>query len=698
MTANNASPSSRFSRDRADDLPKPTMTASQCDEGQPTAHGRTASIIQDVSHDHVSNPPTNTKIDPAMFELLTARVVEEATRRMAAQRTPPFSASGASSPHSSQSQATPLTLEQGDSVFGINATSPPRPPSDVDSHFSQHSGTSGRRSDDIWSMEDAELPATRSGSERTTRPAAGLSRSNLPQEDDARVEEDIRSSSRPGRKDSKLGADAASDGLSRGVHKTEAPGPEETALERAWGPLFCDGEPTPRLSSFLRGLALHLIDDYEPKRSLVVTPAKMQRFYSETRIDAEIYPWDTIFGRLPAKSLSRMYSRLACPYHLVQEGDQDHPTIPSLTPRGFEIFMTCLIQAQPDAEFDRLAKAVMHMPISSADNMAERFPKELSRRLFPATPQLASQQRLVASLDHEPDILDQLKGLVSMPPPPPPMPQRDASLYPERQRQPYSRTPRQTGALSDDDFDLPYVPLERQRLPYTGREGSGRVFGEDPPLPAQPYGAEASNRRSTGTGARVPTNSMHGTSSGSSEPINIPPRTQPRPPAGSPPSVHGRQPRLSRHRSSPPPRSAFGRSDSSIPAMPEQQFGSRLHPAQSSPEQNSTGMGSFEKGGSRGFRGESFSTRNAPAFSAYNYHPGSMGGPVGDPLPSSSYEARRAWQPPPPETARMRDRRRNTINSQASGQGGGPDWHGSSSPAGSFFPPSMTSSGSAPQH
>lgn len=35
---------------------------------------------------------------------------------------------------------------------------------------------------------------------------------------------------------------------------------EETAIEKTWRPLFdADGQPTPRLSQFLRGLALHLV-------------------------------------------------------------------------------------------------------------------------------------------------------------------------------------------------------------------------------------------------------------------------------------------------------------------------------------------------------------------------------------------------------------------------------------------------------
>lgn len=65
-----------------------------------------------------------------------------------------------------------------------------------------------------------------------------------------------------------------------------------TILEKIWQPLFdADGMPTSRLSQFLRGLAVHIIEDFEPASSLVVTPPKMQQFYNETAVPGEIYPW-----------------------------------------------------------------------------------------------------------------------------------------------------------------------------------------------------------------------------------------------------------------------------------------------------------------------------------------------------------------------------------------------------------------------
>jgi hypothetical protein len=92
----------------------------------------------------------------------------------------------------------------------------------------------------------------------------------------------------------------------------------------------------------------------------------------------------------------------------VQTQLHEVPNVPGLTPAGFETFMTCLIQAHPDLEFERLAKAVMNMPISNADYKSERFPKELSRRLLPLQSNPIAEQCIVASMAVP--ILNELKG------------------------------------------------------------------------------------------------------------------------------------------------------------------------------------------------------------------------------------------------------------------------------------------------
>lgn len=78
-----------------------------------------------------------------------------------------------------------------------------------------------------------------------------------------------------------------------------------------------------------------------------------------------------------------MYRDLECQHHLVQEASNARPHIPGLTPVGFEKWVTLLIQAYPEEEFERLQKAVREMPIDNPDNKKERFPKEISPRLFP---------------------------------------------------------------------------------------------------------------------------------------------------------------------------------------------------------------------------------------------------------------------------------------------------------------------------
>jgi hypothetical protein len=45
--------------------------------------------------------------------------------------------------------------------------------------------------------------------------------------------------------------------------------------------------------------------------------------------------------------------------------------------------MAAFIQASPTAEFERLASTVQNWPVSNADERKERWPKELSRRMFP---------------------------------------------------------------------------------------------------------------------------------------------------------------------------------------------------------------------------------------------------------------------------------------------------------------------------
>ncbi|KAH7075895.1 hypothetical protein BKA63DRAFT_310327 [Paraphoma chrysanthemicola] len=251
-----------------------------------------------------------------------------------------------------------------------------------------------------------------------------------------------------------------------------------TPIEKMWQRLFDqDGQPLPRLGEFLRGLALHLVEDYEPKRSLVITPAKMLKFYEEVKLHDEIYPWQTIFGKLSYSALSKVYRDMRCQHHLIQEHPAEQPYIPALTPDGFQEWMTAMIQAYPDVEYERLAKAVLDMPISNADDRKERFPKELPRRMFPQVENLQAQQRCAAALSAEG--VGPLRKAPTFPPPPPKSQPTGAGPNFERERSPYASQPEARSFASEDELDTSSVPIERQRKPYAATPGGGKLYEDD---------------------------------------------------------------------------------------------------------------------------------------------------------------------------------------------------------------------------
>lgn len=467
---------------------------------------------------------------------------------------------------------------------------------------------------------------------------------------------------------------------------------EATTLEKIWQPLFDNGNPTMRLGQFLRGLAIHLIDDYEPKGSHVVTPPKMLRFFDETKLAAEHYPWQTIFGgKMNNASLATMYRKLLCQQHFVQNSYHEVPSIPALTPAGFEAFMTCLILAHPDTEFERLSRAVMNMPISNADNLAERFPKELSRRLLPVDANVAAEQRLISSLVHEPQVYSSLKGASNMPPPPPSAPPQQNS-FTERERKPYSHTTSHSNALDDDDLAPPSNPIERERKPYVAREGTGKVYAsDDGRTSATQYRAESRPGRTNSAMPPQGTPDINGT--GQSVPMNIPPRNKTphrMSASGGQPNMSGSYNRAGRR--TPPPRNPYARSEPlDVSGMPSQEYASNLHPR----EARAPYPGDFDDDPLRRYpsrppqrersitqddehpRGYNFPNRGAP-ISTNGYDYGSGGPPVG------SYPARR-----PGMSGGSDDRRRSMYGAPPTmgGGDGGTDGYGSFSGANGGWPP-----------
>lgn len=262
------------------------------------------------------------------------------------------------------------------------------------------------------------------------------------------------------------------------------------------------------------------IEDYEPRYSLVITPNKMAKYYEDVKLAHELYPWKLVFDD-EHTSISRMYRDLACQHHLVQEQDDERPDIPGLTPVGFEKWVTLLIRAHPETEFERLQKAVLEMPISNPDDKKERFPKEISRRLFPNQEDLKIRHRIEHSIaEHAAIDLPRQPSHDSLPShaqtrlharqPSPPQKNSTASENPyipqshrpsvsfaepatsstagstylpphiERERKPYSNQP--TDPVIDD-VNAPISPpsnnIERERKPYSAQPGGGKTYEEE---------------------------------------------------------------------------------------------------------------------------------------------------------------------------------------------------------------------------
>lgn len=210
-------------------------------------------------------------------------------------------------------------------------------------------------------------------------------------------------------------------------------------------------------------------------------------------------------------SISRMYRDLGCQHHLVQERNDERPDIPGLTPVGFEKWVTLLIQAHPEEEFERLQKAVLEMPICNPDDKKERFPKELSRRLFPGQEDRRTREKMEDAISEHAAVDIPRRASRGAPPrhdsPPrhknnvseqnnvpqshrssvsfdlPTTDSAPASTYaPERERKPYFNIPIES-AIDDTTAPMPPPPsnpIERERKPYSAQPGQGKQFEDEP--------------------------------------------------------------------------------------------------------------------------------------------------------------------------------------------------------------------------
>ena len=255
-----------------------------------------------------------------------------------------------------------------------------------------------------------------------------------------------------------------------------------------------------------------------------------------------------------------MYRDLACQHHLVQDKYDERPDIPGLTPVGFERWVTLLIQAHPDEEFERLQKAVLEMPISNPDDKKERFPKEISRRLFPGHSDNEVRDRIEDSIAEHAAVevprrinREQSKSQqnsttprssVSEPPPYVPQNHRPSVSFDvpssnnnststfipshlERERKPYSSILPTGPECTIEDTNPPTGPppsnpIERERKPYSAMPGGGKQY-EDESKPR----VENPKSRSDSTASKPPTRSdssarARPTVIGQSRPMDIP--------------------------------------------------------------------------------------------------------------------------------------------------------------------------------
>jgi hypothetical protein len=121
---------------------------------------------------------------------------------------------------------------------------------------------------------------------------------------------------------------------------------------------------------------------------------------------------------------------------------------------------------------------VLDMPISNADDVKERFPKELPRRMFPRTENMQAQQRCAAILSAEG--VGPLRKAPSFPPPPPPpkVETSAAGANLERERSPYGSHPDTRSSDSEGEHESGFVPIERQRKPYSAMPSGGKMYDD----------------------------------------------------------------------------------------------------------------------------------------------------------------------------------------------------------------------------
>lgn len=437
--------------------------------------------INDAVSSAVDNADASHTLPPEILSQITSQITADVLRQLKATN----SDSSTLNPNSSTAPHIPASTNGTKRSSSVYSESSPTPP-----HHDVYTPPSPRRPSDEATFSSPTSSIKSSAAFGQDRHSPNNDRTPISTDGRASHAEEVRN-----------------DKMERPKTLTRQP-TDVTTLEKVWGPLFEGSGPTARLGQFLRGLAHHLIEDYEPKSSLVVTPSKMQRYYEDTKLVSEPYDWQMVFDDRTS-AISRLYREVDAEHHLVQENTHEKPDIPGLTPLGFKTWSTLMLLAYPDQEFERLQKAVLDMPICNFDDRRERFPKEISRRLFPKLPDLAIRERLEKALSahcnaslhsrlisgsesgsQQPQPTskahraDSIASNTSSQPSASTLPRREDSTpiaaqgsCAERQRQPYSTTASEGAIDEEDDLPTPQ-PIERQRKPYAAQPGGGLNYDD----------------------------------------------------------------------------------------------------------------------------------------------------------------------------------------------------------------------------
>ncbi|KAJ2905257.1 hypothetical protein MKZ38_005959 [Zalerion maritima] len=303
----------------------------------------------------------------------------------------------ASSIASSSAQTEPILashVRPAHSPRGITAPNMPlSPPPSNASSFSPDSST--KTSPSLRPSQAASIrPVYRSNSSALVQPSGSALRNGLSSPTVQRPT--VRFSDRAPPMSSALPETAKDD--SRG---SRSPRPADfSPIDSKWGVLFdpATGGPTPRLKIVFRGLARYLIDEIEPRNSIVVTAQKMAALYRTHSVENEPHGYPALFRwATPTanSALSELYSAIGAEYYLVPAAPRDPPTVPGLTPEGFATWFTTKVLAYPDEEASRLNRIFEAWPVNADGPLdsgkAERLPKMLGRHLLPKEPLLVQR-------------------------------------------------------------------------------------------------------------------------------------------------------------------------------------------------------------------------------------------------------------------------------------------------------------------